>query len=156
MIGQVCYADSGRCVTPSPTETPTPSNTPTVTRTIPVPTNTPTVTPTFYADYYKCYVADGPNREFETTLKDKYEGEKDHRILTRETSICAPASKDGSRVAAPDNFLTCYELRDATGEENFGHATIKIQNEASTKVNEQNSTLDARRPDRICVPTRLR
>ena len=156
MVGQVCFADSGRCSTPTPTWTHTPSQTPRDTNTVPVPTRTPTVTPTFYVDYYKCYVGDGPNRDYQVTLDDSFEGEKQHRVLTRETSICTPARRDGSRVAAPDNYLTCYELHDAAGEENFGSARQSVQTELDPNPAQQVTVIEARRPDRICVPSRLR
>jgi hypothetical protein len=103
-----------------------------------------------FIDHYKCYqaiVKRGTPRfqRREVTLKDQFE-EKDTKVM-KPVTICNPVSKNGEEIIDPAAHLTCYQIKDASGEEKFSPRDVVVNNQFGEL------TLTALKLESLCVPS---
>ncbi len=103
-------------------------------------------------DSYKCYkarllAATPPFAKFDWNLSDAFET-KDTTFLKLE-HVCTPADVEGGGILDPQSLLTCYKVRDVSGQAKFPGLDLSVSNYLGGFGTQD---LNASKPRSVCLP----
>ncbi len=98
-------------------------------------------------DDFKCYGVKVRSGFKQATVKLKDQFETGSAQLTKPLSLCAPVSKNGSRLRKSFAHLKCYAIRGSSPHPKEPEVEVGIQNQFGT------ATLAVLQPRSLCVPT---
>jgi concanavalin A-like lectin/glucanase superfamily protein len=125
----------------------TPENPGTTTSTTATTVTTTTRPPGGGVDHFKCYkVRSAAAFQRRSVLLVDTFGSK-NTIVLRPDTFCNPVDKNGEGITDATAHLTCYKIRDASGQAGFAPQRLSVQNQFGS------SSLAAVSPRVLCVPS---
>ncbi len=104
-------------------------------------------------DHFQCYDArsDEPFAPRDIELSDQFAAQLGVTVL-RPVLLCTPVNKNGEGFSTPDGafgpHLTCYQTRDARGEEAFERHQVVVRNQFGQQI-----LTVLKRKGLLCVPS---
>ena len=102
-------------------------------------------------DHFKCYVVRG--RGFarrDVSLVDQFESKSTTVLIPK--LLCNPVNKNGEGVPNPDGHLTCYKIRDVSGQTPFVPRSVTIRDQFAQQ-DFRTMSGDCRQSAYLCVPS---
>jgi hypothetical protein len=98
-------------------------------------------------DHFKCYrtAALTSFARRNVFLADQFENK--NTTVLRPCSVCLPVDKNGEGIQDPLTSLTCYRIRDVSGQPRFSPAGVTVHNQFG------DTSLTALRARSLCVPS---
>jgi hypothetical protein len=119
-------------------------------RTLCVPSETDGVPSALDLDHFACAKATHPSPRFTArtvTLADAFETKT--TVVRKPDTVCRPVDKNGEGVRNPTSALTCYRVKDASGQTRYTARDVAVANQFGTE------TVGATKVRTLCVPSAL-
>lgn len=105
-------------------------------------------------DGFRCYKVSGTARfpQSQVTVEDQFETRE--LTVVRPKYLCNPADDDGEGFVNPQGYLTCYKVRDVSGQPRFQSREVDI---VDRFAQQDSNVLRARvrAPSLLCVPSKV-
>src|SRR5205823_14567679 len=98
-------------------------------------------------DHFKCYRTAALTSFARRDVFLADQSENKNTTVLRPCSVCMPADKNGEAIQAPSTSLTCYRIRDVSGQPRFSPRGVTVHNQFG------DTSLTALRARSLCVPS---